>query len=106
MFVNKGTTLNYVVSGADVVGNEMVIVGDLVGISAGNAAIGETVVVDIAGKFRLPKDAVAIGNGKKCYLKAGTQLITGVASGNKFIGYAAQAVVAGDATIDVVLKQL
>lgn len=106
MFVSKGTTLNYVVVGAAVLGGSMVIVGDLVGIAANNAEIGETVVVDVAGKFRLPKDAVAIANGKKCYLKDGTQLITSVVGSNKFIGYAATAVVSGDSTVDVILKQL
>ncbi len=106
MYVNKGTTIDYVAT-ADLNGGDMVSVGDLVGVSAAKVATGENVVVEIAGKFKLPKDpTVAIAIGKKCYLKAGTQLVTGTASGNSFLGYAATGQLSADTEIEVVLKQL
>lgn len=106
MEINDGKTLDVVLA-ADVAGGEMRKIGDIVGIFAAAGKTGEQVVMSIAGKHRVAKDtSVAIANGKKVYWKAATQVVTGSASGNDFIGYAAQVTATADAEIEIVLRSL
>lgn len=74
---------------ADVKSGEGVIVGQIFGVSNGDAAEGDPCDLDVEGVFDLPKvSALAIAPGDIVYWVAADKAVSKTASGNRKIGYA------------------
>lgn len=100
-FVEKGLTFRFT-AGADTASGDVVIVGDLVGISVTDAKSGDEGVAHAEGVYRLPKaTGGAIGQGAKVYWDSANSNVVTAASGNTLIGRAWNARLAGDTDIDV-----
>ncbi|WP_323006540.1 DUF2190 family protein [Pseudorhodobacter sp.] len=92
-FVSVGDTLT-ITAGADIASGAGVLVGSLFGVAAGAIANGAQGVINLTGVYDLPKvgsqawtvGALIYWNGTAC---------TNVASTNKLIGVAVQAVGSG-----------
>jgi predicted RecA/RadA family phage recombinase len=105
-FRAKGCTMTLLAIAGALVSGQTVIVGDVVGISQGNYAIGEDAVLSLDGVFVLPKaTSGAIAQGAKLYIAAANGNVTTTVSTNKFIGYAYEAAADGDATVSVLLAR-
>lgn len=90
-FVQAGHNLS-VVATAALQSGDGVLMGDLFGISQGDAEIGESVVIVRKGVFELTKlEAQAWTVGAKVYWDDGNARCTSVAAGNKLIGCAVEA---------------
>lgn len=75
-YVQPGNTLT-IPATADVVGGQILAVGALVGIVAGDAATGDDLDLVTEGVFTLPKvSAQAIGIGAVVYLDAANDVVT------------------------------
>lgn len=80
-----------IVAAALIVSGQLVVVGDIVGVAQGDAAIGESVAIVRRGVFELPKaNGQAWTVGAKLYWDATNSVVTTTASGNKLIGAAAE----------------
>lgn len=100
-------------TGGPVASGQPVIVGDVVGVSAGHYADGEIGVVYLEGVFALPKVAADLAQGKKVYWKADANPVGGAAGsgavtlssadGAVYTGIVYEAAVTAD---DVVLVKL
>lgn len=83
----------------------VVIAGEIIGIAAGSAAIGEAVDVVTSGVFELAKvGANAFALGATVYWDDTANLATVTASGNTKIGVAVAAAGASTATVKVRLS--
>lgn len=83
---------------------DVVIVGEIVGIAAGDALEDEMVDVATRGVFRLDKvaaDAFAVGDA--VYFDAATKLVTSTATDNAKIGVAVKVAVDGSSVVEVKL---
>lgn len=100
-------------AGADTDAGAVVTVGDRVGVvlhDTANGAEGIAFVATDEKGIQMPKTTGAINNQVKVYWDAdgnpvggvaGSGAVTTTASGNKFIGYAAEAAASGDAEVTV-----
>lgn len=105
-FFAKGCTMLLPAVAGALVSGQSVVIGDVVGVSQGNYAIGEDAVLALDGVFILPKaSSGAIAQGVKLYVAASAGNITATASTNKFVGYAYEAAADGDATVKVLLAR-
>lgn len=103
-FIQRGETLS-IPAPADVLAGAVVISGSIVGVSAGNAATGETVDVATSGVFQLPKvSALAISVGDIVYYDDGTELVNKTSSGNTKVGVAVTAAPNPSASVNVRLS--
>ncbi|SEQ48773.1 Predicted phage recombinase, RecA/RadA family [Faunimonas pinastri] len=88
-FIQPGAVLT-VTAPADVLSGDLVIVGNMFGIAASNAASGDDVEIKIGGVYDLTKSsAQAWTQGAKIYWDATNKGATTTASGNTYIGVAA-----------------
>lgn len=102
-FVQRGDTLT-LPAPADVVGGDVAIVGDIIGIVNGDAASGADMDLDVVGVFNLPKvSALAINAGDIVYWNAGTKLVTKTNTDTK-LGVAVTTVPNPSASVDVRLN--
>ncbi|MGK9052124.1 DUF2190 family protein [Neorhizobium petrolearium] len=102
-YVQRGITLT-VPAPAVVLSGQVVVMGELHGVAAGDAAEGADLDVTTEGVFELPKVAAdAFTIGAKVYFKAADNLVTTTASGNTLIGIAVTAAPATTATVNVKL---
>lgn len=105
-FVAKGCTLLVPAIAGALVSGQSVVVGDIVGVSAGSYATGEDAVLNLDGVFTLPKaSSGAIAQGVKLYVAASGGNITTTATSNKFVGYAYDAAADGETTVNVLLAR-
>lgn len=102
-FIESGTVF-YAVLDDDIGPGQLVIVGELVGVTVTGGLAGERIACKRRGVFSLPKVSGAIGQGDKVYKKADEDAITKTATGNTLVGCAHEAAEAGDAEVDVLLK--
>lgn len=97
--VQAGRTLT-IPAPAAVLSGGVVIAGSIVGIANGDAAINESVDIDVEGVFELPKvSALAIAVGDKVYYDAATGLVNKTATANTLMGYATEAAANPSATV-------
>jgi len=112
--VSSAGAIDYTPDTDAVVGGDVIVVGDIVGVAPVDIAVDKKGAIQIEGVYRFPKITGAIGVGVKVYWAAsgnpvggdaGSGAATTTASGNKLAGYAVAAAASGDATVDVVLAR-
>lgn len=102
-YIQKGDNLT-IPAPVVVASGDVVIVGDIHGVAAGDAAEGDPCDVVTVGVFTLPKvGADAFALGAPVYFASATKLATATASGNTKIGTAVEAAGASTATVAVKL---
>jgi len=105
-YIAPGDVLT-VVAAAAVVSGQGLLVGDLLTVAAGNAAIGESVSVLVEGVFTLPKrtnaSTAAMPQGSPVYWDDTNKRIdnTSNTGANKLAGYAYAAALSTAATVQV-----
>jgi predicted RecA/RadA family phage recombinase len=103
-FVEKGETITLLLIAYALVSGQIVEVGAMSGISAGNYKIGENAVINLCGVYNVPKISGAVTLGQKLYSNAAGSATVTVGT-NVFLGYAYTAQAAGDATVQVLLAR-
>lgn len=84
---------------------DVVVAGSIVGIAAGNAAIGDDLDIELGGVFDLPKvSALAISIGDKVYFDPLTKLVNKTSASNTLLGVAIAAAANPSATVRVRLN--
>jgi predicted RecA/RadA family phage recombinase len=77
---------------ADVASGDLVVIGSIFGVAAGDALSGTPVDLVTGEVFDLPKvSALAIAIGDKVYFDAATGLVNKTSSGNTYVGVAVTA---------------
>lgn len=90
---------------ADVVSGELVVIGSIFGVAAGDALSGADVDVVTQGVFELPKvSALAIAIGDVVYYDSATKLVNKTSSGNTKIGVAVTAATNPSGAVNVRLN--
>lgn len=102
-YVQPGDNIT-IAAPSTVAAGDPVKVRDLIGIANAAAASAADVVLLTTGVFTLPKQAVAITAGDKCYLHTTSNNITLTATSGTAIGVAVQTVTAGATTVKVRLN--
>lgn len=103
-FVQEGKTLNYTASGADISSGDFVLIGALGGVAKTNIADGKTGAVHVSGVYSVPKASGAVTQGAKLYWNSTNSNLTTTATGNTFVGVAAEAAASGDANVKILLN--
>lgn len=101
-YIESGEVLDWTATAATTSG-QVVVIGAMVGVAMGDAAIGEVVAVRLKGVYEVPKATGAITLGAKVYWN-GTSA-TATATDNTFMGYAWTAQISADTVVRVVLAQ-
>ena len=102
--VQRGENLT-IPSPAVVSSGDLVVVGALYGVAAGDAETGTDLDLVTVGVFDLPKvSALAIAIGDKVYFDASTKLVNKTASGNTYIGVAVTAATNPSGAVNVRLN--
>jgi len=102
-YIEPGSPLT-VTAATDTTSGDLVKVGSLIGLAAGDAATGEAMVVHLMGVFEVPKlasDDVAVGDA--LYYDATAEHLTKSASDNTYAGVAAAAAGIGATTVQAFL---
>jgi predicted RecA/RadA family phage recombinase len=103
-YIQRGDTLT-LTAPAEIISGGVVIVGSIVGVANGSAAVGAPVDVDTVGVFQLPKvAALAIAAGDVVYWDATNKLVTKTASANTKLGVATEAAANPSANVTVRLS--
>lgn len=101
VFVQEGNALDYLAT-ADVVAGEVVVQGDLIGITTRDIPAGRSGAIVVEGVFDLVKQAgLAITAGQVVYWDVPNRQTLVSAPGNVLLGKAVRAAAAGDATVRV-----
>lgn len=103
-YVQEAKALNYTPSGADVASGDFILIGALGAIAKTNIADGKTGAVHVCGVFSVPKASGAVTQGAKLYWNSTNSNLTTTASGNTFVGIAAEAAASGDASVKILLN--
>jgi predicted RecA/RadA family phage recombinase len=104
-FIQPGEMIDVVASAA-VSSGDVVVLEDLVGIAAADAAIGESFAMALEGVFELPKDGNAIDAGVKVNWHAASGHIQEAGgAGTHAIGYCVKSALAGEAKVKVLLHK-
>jgi predicted RecA/RadA family phage recombinase len=80
------------------------LIGAVFGVAKVNIAAGIRGPFCLEGKFELPKDANAIGEGVRVYWDNTNKVVTATATANTLIGVSTLAKLAGDTTAHVRLN--
>jgi predicted RecA/RadA family phage recombinase len=102
-YVQDGKALNYTAA-ANIKSGDFVLIGSLGAVAKTDIATGKTGAVHICGVFSIAKASGAITQGAKLYWNATNSNLTTTASGNTFVGLAAEASASGDATAKLLLN--
>ncbi|MEP7365625.1 MAG: DUF2190 family protein [Acidobacteriota bacterium] len=103
-YVQRGDTLT-LAAPAEIISGGVVIVGSIIGIANGDAAIGAPVDLDVVGVFTLPKvAALAIIAGDVVYWDTANRVVTKTAGGNTKLGVATEGVPNPSANVSVRLN--
>jgi predicted RecA/RadA family phage recombinase len=103
-FVQRGDALTLTAPAA-VAAGDVVVVGDLVGIAATDAALGEEVECDLVGVFSIKKKTgEAFGQGAPIYWDAAAARATVTETGNDRLGTATKPATADALRADVRLR--
>jgi predicted RecA/RadA family phage recombinase len=82
-----------------------VLIGKRLGVALGNAAIGDTVALQVKGVFDMPKLSTdVIAQGDLLYWDNTNKRLTSTATSNTLAGYAAAASASGVATVHIALN--
>lgn len=101
-YVQPGMNIE-VAAPAAVVSGQALLIEDLFGVCAGDAASGETVVLVTEGVFELPKStSVAFSQGQKVHWHDASSHLDDQSS-NPMVGYAVEGVLAAATTVKVKL---
>jgi len=103
-YVQEGKALNYSPSGADLASGDFVLIGTIGGVAKTAIADGKTGAVHISSVFSVPKASGAVTQGAKLYWNSTNSNLTTTASGNTFVGVAAEAAASGDANVKILLN--
>ena len=103
-YVQKGDALNYT-AGADIASGDFVLIGAIGGVAETAIANGKSGAVHIKGVFSVAKASGAVTQGAKLYWNSTNSNLTTTASGNTFVGVAAEAAASGDASVKVLLNE-
>lgn len=103
-YVQEGKALNYT-AGADIKSGDFVLIGALGGVAKTDIANGKSGAVHVKGVFSVAKASGAITQGAKLYWNSTNSNLTTTASGNTFVGVAAEAAASGDATVKLLLNE-
>lgn len=103
-YIESGDVLDWTAT-ADTKSGDMVAIGDMVGISLGDAKTDQIVAVRMKGVFEVAKATGAITIGSKVYLDATASKATATETGNKFMGYAWESVTSSAPLVRVVLAK-
>ena len=102
-YIQKGDNVTFPAPSAYLSG-DVVVIGDIVGIAAGDAPEDEPLDVVTRGVFRLDKvGANSFSIGDKIYWDATSKLATSVESGNVHIGTCTKIAVSGSASVETKL---
>ena len=102
-FVQKGDNVT-IPAPIAVASGDVLVIGDLHGIVAGDAAEDEPCDLVTVGVFSLPKvGANSFAVGDKVYWDAATRLATSVVTDNTHIGTAVKIAVSGSASVETKL---
>jgi predicted RecA/RadA family phage recombinase len=107
IFVHDGTSVDYT-PGSAVIGGDVVVQGELVGVAKIDIPTNKLGALAVAGVFDFPKATgvgTAITAGALTYWNAGAQQATTTAAGNKLIGKCVRAAADADATVRVRMSQ-
>ncbi len=103
-YIQPGTVLDHVAATA-ITSGQIVLMGKRVGVALGDAAIGQTVSVQVKGVFNSPKvTANVVAQGALLYWDDTAKLLTTTATANTAAGYAAAAASGTDTTVDIALN--
>lgn len=100
-FIQPGDVITFVAPAGGVVSGDGVVNGSLFGVASYSALAGQEVEANLVGVFALPKAAGALTLGQKVYWDSAAKAVTAAATGNRWIGAAAMAAGAGEATVRV-----
>lgn len=103
-YVQPGDSIDYTPTSAVPAGS-VVIQGGLVGVAKLDIAANTLGALAVSGMFDFKKTTVAITAGAKVYWNTTSSFATNVASGNTYIGIAAEAVASAGATVKVLLNK-
>lgn len=105
-YVQPGNTLT-VPSPAAVASGDLVVIGNLIGVAAGDAAAGDPLDLTVEGVFELPKiGANAFAVGDRVFWSAADELATSTVGANARIGTAIEAAAASTTTVNVRLVSI
>jgi predicted RecA/RadA family phage recombinase len=103
-YVQPGDSIDYTPTSA-VPAGAIVIQSGLVGVAKLDIPANTLGALAVSGLFDVKKTTVAISAGAKVYWNATSSFATNVASGNTYIGLAAQDVTSGGAVVKVLLNK-
>ena len=103
-YVQSADTVDYTPTSAVAAGS-VVIQSGLVGVANLDIPANTLGALAVAGTFDFTKTTVAIAAGAKVYWNTTSSFATNVASGNTYIGIAAEAVASAGATVRVLLNK-
>lgn len=103
-FIQQGNNID-ITAAAAIASGEVVVVGSLAGVAVTSCESGEKVAICVNGVFNVPKGSSAFVAGAKVYYDETNDQTTSTATGNTFLGYATDAVVAGDTSVNVLLAR-
>lgn len=103
-YIQPGEVLDHVAAAA-ITSGQIVLMGARVGIALGNAAIGETVAVQVKGVFNVAKvTANVVAQGALLYWDNTAKLLTTTVGTNTLAGYAAAAASGTATTVHIALN--
>jgi len=102
-YIAKGEVLTVTAPAGGIESGAPVVVGPLVGIAIISAAEGLKASVALEGVYEVEKANVAATQGAKLYWDATAEKFTTVAAGNTFAGYAYEAAIQADTTVEIKL---
>jgi predicted RecA/RadA family phage recombinase len=104
-FIQDGTVIAITATAA-VKSGDFIVVGSLAGVCATDAAIGDTVQIQVEGVFQLSKAAVALAQGAKAFWNVSQkQVVAAAGTGVCSIGAVTEAAGSGAATVRVRLDE-
>ncbi|MEX2171725.1 MAG: DUF2190 family protein [Pirellulales bacterium] len=104
-FVQEGCSIDYT-PGSDIAAGDVVVQGDLVGVTKRPIAANELGALAVDGVFDFAKNTgVAYTVGQILYWDDTANVVTTTSAGNKQIGKVARAAASADTTVHVRLSQ-
>lgn len=103
-YIQPGEVLDHTAA-AVITSGSGVLIGKRLGVALGDAAIGDTIALQVKGVFNLPKLSTdVIAQGDVLYWDNTNKRLTSTATSNTAAGYAAAASGAGVATVNIALN--
>lgn len=104
-YVQPGMALE-ITAAAAISSGDVVVVGDLIGIAAADAAIGEKVTLSVSGVYELSKEAAAMSEGDKVHWHAvDGEVKASSGAGTVPMGYCVGGALLADAKVKVLIHQ-